>query len=454
MLLKNQDIKLYIDGMTAEGSGVGHYDGQAVFVSNTAIGDEIEAHIIKAKKNYAIGKVKTIITASKDRTESGCPISEHCGGCCFRHISYEAELRIKQQRVKDAFERIGHLDVPLDDIIPSPQIDAYRNKAQFPVCTDTRDNSPLIGFYAAGSHRIVPCENCKLQPAVFEYVLSIVKNWISETHISTYDEFKKTGILRHIYIRQAHFTGEIMVCLVINAENIPHTDTLIAEIKAGIPNFKTFVLNINKEHTNVILGNTCKVLYGDGYIEDKLLSCKFRISPLSFYQVNSEQCENLYSKAAEFANLTGNETVLDLYCGTGTIGLTMAGKSEKLIGVEIIPEAVEDARINAEINGFANTEFFCGDASEIAAKLKKDNIAPDVILIDPPRKGMDKELVKTVDGMSPNRVVYISCDPATIARDCARFAELGWTVEKAVPVDMFPHTAHVECVVLLTKVQN
>ena len=451
MLTKNSDIELYIDGMTADGSGVGHYDGQAVFVRNTAIGDSVNVHIIKAKKTYAVGKLINIVTASPDRVQSDCPVSETCGGCCYRHISYEAELKIKQQKVADAFSRIGHLDVKLDRIIGS-KINGYRNKAQYPVGIGKPE--PVIGFYAFNSHRIIPCRHCLLQPAMFEDILNIIDKWIRKNRITIFDEETGTGLLRHVYIRQAHATGEIMVCLVINGDSIPKCNELVNALLTGSDAIKTVLLNINKENTNVILGDKCKMLYGDGYIEDVLLGKRFRISPLSFYQVNSEQCEKLYSKAAEFANLTGDEFVLDLYCGAGTIGLTMADRIRKLMGVEIIPQAVEDAKYNASLNGISNAEFFCGDAAAVAEKLKNDGIRPDVIFIDPPRKGMDDGLVETVVSMAPEKLVYISCDPATLARDAALFAENGYVVKKAVPVDLFPRTAHVEACCLLVKTSD
>ncbi len=448
MLSKNQNITLKIDGMTAEGAGVAHHDGLAVFVQNTAVGDEIEAHIIKAKKNYAIGKINKLIRPSKDRIEPDCEVAGRCGGCCFRHINYAAELKIKQQRVEDAFKRIGHLNVDIDEIEASPITDSYRNKAQYPVGRDTRDNSPLIGFYAFNSHRIVPFKECKLQSPVFKDILDIFENWMEENNVSVYDELKETGLLRHLYIRRAYFTGEVMVCVVINGDNIPFCNALLDELKAGIPGFKTLVINKNRAKTNVILGPECKVVFGDGYIHDNLLGCKFRISPLSFYQVNSVQCENLYFKAMEFAGLTGKEVVLDLYCGTGTIGLTMARSAGKLIGVEIVPQAVEDAKLNAKENGITNAEFYCGDAAVIVENFK---ISPDVIIVDPPRKGLDEKLIHTIDNMAPRRIVYISCDPATLARDCASFNKLGWNIERVSPFDMFPRTAHVETVVLMTQ---
>ncbi len=447
MLNKNQDIKLHIEGMTAEGQGVGHFDGQAVFVKDSAIGDYLDVHIILAKKTYAIGKINRILEPSLDRQELDCAVAGKCGGCAYRHINYEAELRLKAQRVEDAFSRLVHLDVKLDPIVGS-QIDGYRNKAQYPVSRDTRDNEPLIGFYAFNTHRIVPSLDCKLQSPIFFDVLTIVKNWMVEHNISTYDETKRRGLLRHIYIRHAEFTSEVMVCLVINGDSIPNEVELINELTTGIPKLKTVVLNINKDNSNVVLGRANKVLFGDGYINEKILGKTFRISPLSFFQVNSKQCEVLYKNAALFAGLTGDETLLDLYCGTGTIGLTMADDVKRLVGVEIVPQAIEDAKINAKVNGIENAEFYCGDAAEVATKL---DIKPDVVIVDPPRKGMAESLIDTIVSMEPSRIVYISCDPATLARDCARFASRGYRTLRARPIDMFPRTAHVETVALLAK---
>ncbi len=447
MLNKNQDIKLHIDGMTAEGQGVGHFDGQAVFVKDSAIGDYLDVHIILAKKTYAIGKINKVLEPSKDRQAPDCAVAGKCGGCAYRHISYEAELGIKAQKVQDAFARLGHIDIKLDPIKGS-DVDGYRNKAQYPVSRDTRDNQPLIGFYAFNSHRIVPQMDCKLQSPVFFDVLTIIKNWMIDNNISTYNEATRKGLMRHIYIRRAEFTGEVMVCLVINGEDLPNAKALLDELTVGIPSLRTVVLNINKSDSNVVLGKANKVLLGDGYINEKILGKTFRISPLSFFQVNSKQCEILYRNAALFAGLTGEETLLDLYCGTGTIGLTMADDVKRLVGVEIVPEAIEDAKVNATINGIDNAEFYCGDAADVAKRL---DIKPDVVLVDPPRKGMAESLIDTVVSMNPKRVVYISCDPATLARDCARFEERGYHTLRARPIDMFPRTSHVETVALLTK---
>ena len=453
MLRKNDEITLTIDGMTSEGSGIGHYDGQAVFVAGTAVGDVILCHIIKAKKTYAVGKAFKIFTSSKDRVPADCEVSNQCGGCCYRHISYDAELQYKQQRVADAFSRLGHLDVEVEPVTGSPLTEGYRNKAQFPVGLD-RDYNPVMGFYAANTHRIVPCMDCKLQPEVFGRVLEIVRKWIIKAGVKTYDESKGIGLLRHIYLRQGYYSKELMVCLVINGDKINRTKSLVEALEAKIPEFKTLVVNINKARNNVILGDRCEVYHGDGYITDELLGKKFRIGPLSFYQVNTLQTEQLYKKAAEYALADeGAEggVLLDLYCGIGTIGLTMADKFEKLYGVEIIPEAIENAKYNAEANGIDNATFICGDAAAAAEALRADGVAPTVVLVDPPRKGLAPELIDTINEFAPKRVVYVSCDPATLARDCARFNELGYTVERVTPFDMFPRTSHVENVVLLRK---
>ena len=450
MLKKNQDIELEIDGMTAEGSGVGHFDGQAVFVRNTAIGDVIDCHIIKAKQNYAVGTVNKIKKASPDRITPDCPSAGKCGGCAFRHITYEKELEIKAQRVRDAFLRLAHLDIETEPIIGADETDGYRNKAQFPVSKDTRSNDPVIGFYAFNTHRIVPQKDCRLQPPIFKDILDITENWIKENNISIYSEEKNKGLLRHIYIREGRNTKEVMVCLVINGDEIPHESKLITELKSGIPKLKSVVLNINKADSNVILGDEIRVIDGDGFITDRINGKTFRISPLSFFQVNTAQCEKLYSKVKEFAG-KDNDLLLDLYCGTGTIGLTLADTTKKLVGVEIVPGAIEDAKKNAQQNKITNAEFFAGDAKEIAEKLKEQTATPDTIVVDPPRKGLDAELPAIIADIAPKRLVYVSCDPATLARDCARFAALGFTVETVQPVDMFPRTSHVETVVLLSN---
>lgn len=444
MVNKNDEFKLNITGYTSEGGGVGRFDGQAIFVENTAVGDEILCHIIKAKKTYAIGKALKIIKPSKSRIEPECEAFKMCGGCSFAHITYEEELKLKAQKVKDAFQRIGGLSPEFEEIISSPEITRYRNKAQYPV---RRENGILnIGFYAKKSHRVIDGGDCLLQPVEFTKIIEIFRKWINENNITVYSETTNIGLLRHIYLRKAFATGEIMVCAVINGKSLPESEKLIEKLKE-IEGFKTLVVNINKENTNVVLGNECEAIYGEGYIEDILCGVKIKISPLSFYQVNRAGAELLYKKAAEYAEAKGN--VLDLYCGTGTIGLSLAKNVDSLIGVEIIPEAIEDARINAKLNGIENARFICGDASEAAKKLSEENIKVNTIILDPPRKGCAEDLLKTVTDMNPERIVYVSCDPATLARDCARLDALGYKAEKVTPVDMFPRTAHVESVCLL-----
>ncbi len=453
MLKKNDEITLTIDAMTAEGSGIGRHDGMAVFVPNTAVGDTVLCHIIKAKKNYAVGKAYKVYEASPDRVAPDCPVAGRCGGCCYRHISYDAELRYKRQRVVDAFERIAHLSVDVLPVLGSEQTLRYRNKAQFPVALD-KNRNPCFGFYAANTHRVVPCEDCLLQPELFGDVLTVVREWVIRRGITVYDEEAHRGLLRHVYIRQGHYSQQLMVCLVVNGDpttSVPRLSFLIDALKDTIPGFTSLSVNYNPAKTNVILGRETEVIYGDGAIQDELLGCTFRLSPRSFYQVNTPQAEVLYGCAAEKAGLTGDEVLLDLYCGTGTIGLTMADKVKHLYGVEIVPEAVEDAKRNAAANGIENATFLCGDAADAAARLKADGVKADVILVDPPRKGLSEQLVHTIADFAPAKVVYVSCDPATLARDCARFAERGYIAHEAQPVDLFPRTAHVETVVLLTK---
>lgn len=448
MLKKNQKINLKIEGMTTEGNGVGHFDGIAVFVPNTTIGDEIIAHILKVKKTYAFAKLDELIIPSPDRIDSDCEVSLRCGGCAYRHISYDAELSIKKRRVADAFTRIGHLDTPINEIIGSESIEGYRNKAQFPVGFD---KELQIGFYALSSHRIIPCKTCKLQPEVFTDILNIIEHFVLQNNIPIYNEGTCEGLLRHIYIRKGQFTDEVMVCLVINGTDIPNKDKLIEELKEKTPNLKTVVLNINTENTNVITGNQCINIYGDGYITDRICGLTFRISPLSFFQVNTKQAEVLYTLAKDYAKLNEDGILLDLYCGTGTIGLTMANQVHKLYGVEIIPEAIEDAKINARVNNIQNAEFICADAAVAAENLRNRGVTPTVVLVDPPRKGLTPELIHTIVEMAPTRVVYISCDPATLARDASLFNSLGYRPQIATPVDMFPRTAHVETVAKFEK---
>ena len=363
-------------------------------------------------------------------------------------MSYNAELKLKSDAVRDAFSRIGGLDVELKPIIGADSPDGYRNKAQYPV---GRENGELkIGFYSRRSHRIVDCRACRLAPPEFEKILGTVADWIEKYNISVYDETSRSGAVRHIYLRKAFATGEIMLCLVSAEENLPHIDKLIESLKDEKA-IKSILVNINPDDTNAVLGEKCIPLLGDGCITDILCGVKVRISPLSFYQVNRAQAEKLYKKAAEYAGDKKTKLLLDLYCGAGTIGLSMADKTEELIGIETVAPAIEDAKKNAAANGIENARFICADAGEAAEKLLREGKRPEVIVLDPPRKGCSEQTIRAAAKMAPDRIVYVSCDPATLARDCAVFKELGYEVEEATPVDLFPRTAHVETVCLLSK---
>ena len=448
---KNDDIQLDIESMTSEGSAVGHYRGLAVFVRGAVPGDKIIAHVIKTSKRYAVATLKEITKKSPWRIDSDCPVSSKCGGCSFRNMTYSEELKYKKSRVEDAVRRIGHLNVPVNDVVGADEIDGYRNKAQYPVTIS--DGELFAGFYAYKSHRIIPCNSCRLQPKEFEQCIDAFSQWVEKNNITSYDENTGRGLLRHIYLRKAFGTGEIMACAVINGSTLPDYDYL-AELLSAVSGMKSICYNINSDRTNVILGSETVTVWGSDNITDILLGKKFVISPNSFYQVNHNQCEKLYSVAKEYAALTGSETLIDLYCGAGTIGLTMSDDVSRLIGVEVVPQAIENAKINAELNGVQNAEFYCGDAFDLAKKLKSEKIKPNVIVLDPPRKGCQKELFDVIDSMSPQRIVYVSCDSATLARDLALLAEKNYVTQKITPVDMFPRTPHVECVVLLTKVHK
>ncbi len=451
MLKKNDIIELKITSATAEGSGVGKTgDGLAVFVPLSAIGDRLKVKILKVKKTYAFGKIEEILEPSKARIEPDCECFRQCGGCVWRHIDYAEECKIKRQKVIDAVERIGGIDTQIKPIIACEKTDRYRNKAQFPVGRD-RDNNLLIGFYAFHSHRIVDCADCSLQPKIFSEVIEVTREFVEQTGTSIYDEKTGKGRLRHLYIRMGEVTDELMVCYVVNGNGLKGEDLLVKMIRERIPNLKTIVFNSNKENTNVVLGAKNRTAYGNGYITDELCGLKFKISPFSFWQVNRAQAERLYGKAKEYAALTGNEVLLDLYCGTGTIGLTMARECKRLIGVEIIEDAVKDAEQNAINNGITNADFICSDAENAAKQLEQNGLKPDVIIVDPPRKGCGEELVKTIVKMKPDRVVYVSCDPATLARDLKFFDSLGYKTKEVTPVDLFAKTAHVESAALITR---
>lgn len=451
MIKKNDTAELEITEMTGQGSGIGRLDGMAVFVPMTAVGDIINAKILKVKKNYAFAKVESIIKPSESRIEADCDCYSKCGGCVFRHISYDEELKIKHRRVYDALKRIGKIeDFQMNEIVGCEEPNSYRNKSQIPIGKD-KENNVIMGFYGSHSHRIVGNGECMLHPKEFDDIVRIVKEWINRYKIDVYDEITHRGLLRHLYLRHGKRSGELMVCMVINGNDMPFKQELIERLTDYSDKIKSIVLNINKDKTNVVLGKKCITVYGNNCITDELCGLRFNISPLSFYQVNRDQTEKLYGIAAEYANLSGKEFLIDLYCGTGTIGLSMAHKAKRVLGIEIIPQAIENAKENAKNNNIENAEFICSDASGAAEKLSKDNVEPDVVIVDPPRKGCDGIVIDSVCKMSPKRVVYVSCDPETLARDLAIFEEKGFKVKEVTPVDMFPRTQHVETVVLMSK---
>lgn len=454
LIHKNDIVEMEITGMTAQGAGVGHWEGFAVFTPLTAPGDKARIRIVKTAKTYAFGRLEELLSPSPDRIEPDCPCFAQCGGCCYRHISYASELKIKEARVRDALERIGGFQgLPIRPILGADSRDGYRNKALLPLGTD-RNGELTMGFYAVNSHRIVDCPYCRLQPETFNQAMEAFREWAKAYGDPIYDESSHSGRMRRLYLRQGEITGQVMACVVVNGNGLHHEAELVEAFKKAVPNLSSVVINSNRERTNVALGQKCRTIYGKDYIEDTLCGLRFQLSPLSFYQVNRTQAERLYGLASHYAGLTGSELLLDLYCGTGTIGLSMADKAQRLLGVEIIPEAVENARQNAAKNGIHNAEFFCGDAGKAAQMLADRGELPDVIILDPPRKGCSAQLIHTVAEFHPKRVVYVSCDPATLARDLKLFAELGYPPVEASPVDMFPATSHVETVVLMSKVKE
>lgn len=453
-LQKNQILTLRIERLSSDGSGVAHSaDGEAVFVPGTAPGDEARVRIVKDCGRYAFGILDELLTPSPDRIPVDCPVAGPCGGCSLRHLDYAAELRAKQESVLDAFRRIGGLEVPVLDILPSPEVDRYRNKVQFPVGVD-KNGVPCIGFYAGRTHRIVPCPDCKLQPSVLNEIGNALCAFFAQQGIRPYDEQSGKGLVRHIFLRRGAHSGQIMVCLVCTRAKLPHAEQLCTALRGQFPAISTILLNVNAKNTNVILGSENHILYGPGYIEDTLCGVPVRLGPLSFYQVNTLAAERLYGVAAQYAQLTPDDALLDLYCGMGTIGLSMAEQCRELIGVEIVPEAIESAKANAARMGeavAAKSRFFCADAGQAATQLAAEGLHPDIVMLDPPRKGCDEATLSAVVRMAPRRVVYVSCNPATAARDAAWLEQNGYHAEKVQPVDLFPRTKHCETVCLLSK---
>lgn len=471
---KNDCVELTIEDIGVSGEGIGKVDGYTLFVKDTVIGDVVRVKIMKAKKNYGYARLMDIIKPSKDRVEPACPIARQCGGCQIQAMNYNAQLKYKQKLVKDNLLRIGGLtegaDYEMCEILGMDTPFRYRNKAQYPVGED-KDGNIVMGFYAGHTHSIIACpdDDCMLGHSDNTFILNAVKEWMKEYRVRAYNENIHKGTVRHVLIRTGYHTDEVMVCLVTKKMlRKEAADGLVKAIQKLKLNVASLVVNINKEDTNVILGKECITLYGRPYIEDYIGDIKFQISPLSFYQVNPKQTEVLYNKALEFAGLKGNESVWDMYCGIGTISLFLAKKAGKVYGVEIVPQAIEDAKNNAKINNIDNAEFFVGKAEEVVPAFYKkqtgvqsdndstdskeyDMTRPDVVVVDPPRKGCDKKLLDTIVSMTPDRIVYVSCDSATLARDLKLLVEYGYKVEKVQPVDQFGNTVHVETVVLLSQ---
>ena len=453
---KNQLIPLHITGMTAEGNGVGHFCGLAVFVPQTAVGDELTVRIVKVQRNLAYGIIEEILTPSPDRTEPDCPVFQKCGGCVFRHMTYEAECRIKSQLVTDAFARIGHL-TPKETlpIFGAETLTGCRNKAQYP-CGES-GGKPCFGFYAPRSHRLIPVNDCLLQPPVFGEILRRCEAALAApefSRITPYNEQSGRGVLRHLYLRRGYHSGEIMVCFVTAADRQPVRALLrkLGELlMQEIPEIRSVMLNVNEKQTNVILGRRTECLCGTERIADTLCGVPVSLSPQSFYQVNTAQAERLFAEAKRLANPQPHELLLDLYCGAGAIGLSMADAVGKVIGVEVVPQAIEDAKQNAARAGIGNAEFYTGDAGEIAARFAADGSHPDCIVLDPPRKGCDTVTLDACLQMAPARIVMISCNPATAARDAAYLCGNGYFPDVLRPADFFPRTGHVECVVLMSR---
>ncbi len=470
-MVKNQIVTVTIEDIGNDGEGIGKYEGYTLFVKGALPQDVVKVKVLKAKKTFGYAKVEELISPSPDRVTPKCPVAGRCGGCQLQHYSYARQLQYKADKVRNCLLRIGGIEAERLDAVTEQVIGMeipfyYRNKAQYPVGTD-KEGNPVMGFYAGHSHNIIDCTDCAIQEPVNAVILPIIKEFMKEKNISAYNEENGKGLLRHVLTRVGFHTKEVMVCLIINGRKFPGAEELAARVAKAVEEFrkeptaeadtyrlKSFCLNVNTEKTNVILGQEILPVYGDNYITDYIGDIRYQISPLSFYQVNPKQTVKLYEKALEYAELSGNETVWDLYCGIGTISLFLAQKAKKVYGVEIVPQAIEDAKVNSKINNINNAEFFVGAAEDVMpVKYQESNgtMKADVICVDPPRKGCEESLLDTVVAMEPKRIVYVSCDPATLARDVKYLEEKGYELIKVCPVDQFGHTGHVETVAKLCK---
>ena len=450
---KNASLTLEITGYTAEGMGVARWEGRVVFIPGTILGERWEVQLLKVKTNVAWGRAVRLLAPSPERVELDCPLAGRCGGCQYRHMTYEEELRAKRQRVQDALTRVGGVSLELPQVLGAENPLRYRNKVQFPVAQEKRGLA--VGYYRARSHDVLDVDDCLLQPETVTTLRRAFKGWMEWYRVPAYDEGTCQGLIRHLYVR-TNQAGEALCCVVANGTRLPHAPELVQSLRQAVPTLAGLVLNTNTKDTNVILGPNYRTIWGRDFLEERLCGMTFRLSVPSFFQINRAQTERLYAQALEFAGLTGRETVLDLYCGIGTISLALAQRAGQVIGAEIVPEAVQDAQANAARNQVPNARFLCGDAGEAAFQLAAEGVRPQVICVDPPRKGLAPEVPEILvpeilASMAPERIVYVSCDPATLARDVKRFGELGYPAVKAQAVDLFPRTAHVETVVLLRK---
>lgn len=461
---KNDELLLAIEDMGSEGEGIGRANGYALFVKDAIVGDVVKVRVMKTRKHFGYARLLEIVTPSPYRVEPVCPVARQCGGCQLQHCSYEKQLQWKQEKIAGCLKRIGGLEVDMEPIIGMEDPFHYRNKFQFPVGYD-REGKLVAGFYAGRTHQIISCPDCVIGHPCNRVIVDTVLQFMEEYQIKAYQEQEHRGLVRHILIRIGKATGEVMVCLVINGKKLPHEEVLVERLlkcpingidSSGLQ-IKSISLNVNQEKTNVILGREIRLLYGENYIEDCIGSIRYRISPLSFYQVNPEQTRRLYETALDYADLKGGEVVWDLYCGIGTISLFLAQKAAKVCGVEIVPQAVQDARVNAELNHMDNVEFFAGAAEEVVPEQYRRSggkLRADVVTLDPPRKGCDEKLLETVVQMEPKRIVYVSCDPATLARDLKYLCGKGYEVRRVRGCDMFGQSYHVETVVLMSRVEK
>ncbi len=447
MVQKNEIYTVEITGYTAEGAGVARVDGQALFIRDVILGEVAQVKIDHVGKRFAYASLVKLEVVSPNRVNRRCEIGKRCGGCDFWHMNYREELRLKATRVRDALNRIGGQALEEIEITGANSMVGYRNKAQFPVAKGK--NGAEAGFYQSGTHKIIPVENCLIQPDITSQVKKIAIQWMRRWNIPASNEEKHSGCVRHIYVRTAQKSGEVLLCIVTLGAQMPKAHDLVERLQAEIPTIRSVVQVIQPKKTNVILGDEIRIIYGDGFIEEDLCGNTFRISAKSFFQINRDQAERLYEKALEYAQLTKDDVALDLYCGAGTITLAMAKDAGKVIGVEVVEPAILDARVNAENNGVDNVSFICADAGQAATKLAEEGTQPKVIVVDPPRKGLSTDVIDAIVAMSPQRLVYVSCDPATLGRDVARLTTHGFSLKKAHAFDLFPRCAHVETVVQL-----